>query len=283
MPRTLWDALTSAHELTAIAVTPRTWYFPNRNNGIATVPLAAEIAIKNSHAEMPPQVAATIIDERQGKMIATSSETLDWTTGQNSAGQNDAIRSAHWLRTVNLPPGSYELRVAALDPSTQAVGTGSWRFLIHSRDPDDGLAVSSLLLAGGCESATLQSSERKNLFDPLTWKDCRLVPAVPSVFRQNETLRALVRLYPAGVPSKEFPGKWTATISIWEPRQGKPLTFPVPIERSSGPGWAAFVEFPLSQLGLGPGDYQINVAFHGPKAKQAFSLQARFEIASQAY
>ena len=278
MPRVLWDALNSDRQLTGIAVAPRAWYFPNRTNGLATVPLAAEIAIQQgSPLFVPAQLVATLIDERQGRRVGFSSETLDWSHGPDSVRKNDTLRLAHWFQTVNLPPGSYQLRVAALDPSTKSIGTATWRFLIGPRDEHDRLAVSSFLLASSCDSAATQPSQRRNLLDPLEVKDCRLVPAASSNFSQDDTMRALVRLYPAGNSRKDFPQRWTATMSIWEPGKGKPLIFPVPIE-ASGAGWAAFAEFPFPQLGLAPGDYQINVTFQGPKAKQTFSLQTRFEI-----
>lgn len=278
MPKLLLDALTSERQLTQITVTPRAWYFPNRVSGIAAVPIAAEIVAMTSQPQTPIEIAATIIDERQGKMIGLSTETLNWVEEKNAANEGKTLATVHWSNTVNLPPGSYELRVAALDPSLTSVGAGSWRFVIHPRDPEDGLSVSSLLLASQCHSATSATTERRNLFDPLTWKDCRLVPAVPSVFHEEDTLRALVRLYTVGVSDREFPGKWSAMMSIFEPSKGLSFTFPVPIERATGPGWATFSEFSFQQLRLGPGDYQINVAFHGPKPKQAFSLQARFQI-----
>jgi len=281
MPKLLLDALTSEQQQTQIAVTPRAWYFPNRVSGIAAVPVAAEVIARTGQPQAPVQIAATIIDERQGKMIGISTETLNWVEEKSAGHDGKTLARVHWSNTVNLPPGSYELRVAALDPSSTLVGAGSWRFLIHPRDPEDGLSVSSLLLASDCQSATSPTTERRNLFNPLTWKDCRLVPAVPSVFHEHDTLRALVRLYSVGVSDREFPGTWSATMSILEPAKGINLTFPVPIERATGPGWAAFAEFSFQQLGLGSGDYQINVAFHGPKPKQTFSLQARFQIVPQ--
>jgi hypothetical protein len=247
MPSVLWDALNSEKQLTGIAVVPRAWYFPNRTNSLATVPLAAEIAIQQSSPSfLPAQLVATLIDERQGSRVGFSSEALDWSyVGPDSVRENDALRFAHWFQTVNLPPGSYQLRVAALDPSTKSVGTGSWRFLIGPRDEHDRLAVSSFLLASTCDSAATQPSQRRNLLDPLEVKHCRLVPAASSNFSQDDTMRALVRLYPAGNSTKDFPQRWTATMSIWELGKGKPLIFPVPIE-ASGAGWGCICRIPLS-------------------------------------
>jgi hypothetical protein len=272
IPRVLWNALKSERRRGEITVVPKAWYFPIGGNGLATVPLAAEVALPFTSREINVvQLAAIVIDERQGKVIDTASMTLRW------KGDKSGLRRTVWSKTLRLPPGSYELRVAAFDPDTKAAGTGSWRFLIHSPDSEAQIMVSSLLLANSCELPS-EKSTGQDLFDPLIWKECHLVPAVSSTFREDQTLRVLLRLYSAINQEKTFPRGWTARVSIWETQKGIPITLPVRIEPSSGPGWAAFAEISFAKLRLAPGDYQINMTLQGPKVKQTFSVQAHLEI-----
>jgi hypothetical protein len=279
MPAVLWKALKSGSQLNGVTLSSRAWYFPNRSNGFASVPLAAEIVVSSSFAEkvISPQLAAAVYDERQRVLLGTSADVLELKPATDRNGRDRVLRG-YWLNTIDLPPGPYELRAAVLDRSTGAVGSSSWRFLVHPPDPQAGLAVSSMVLARECISQGAQSASRRDLLDPLVWRDCRLQPTPSDVFLQGDTLRALLRLYPTGDRMKDFPQGWQAKVSYWEAGKGTPVSFPVPIEAVSGSGWAAYAELALSNLGLKAGDYQINIAITGPHPEQAFSLQSRFQI-----
>jgi VWFA-related protein len=283
IPRDLKQALDVTNSVRGFGMKPMAWYFPDRSNGIATVPLAAELSIPktasgSSQTNTTARFAAGIFDERLGGYIGTWNGDLTW-SDRDSSGKPSAVEHALWQHTVHLPPGSYQLRAAAIQPGTNATVSAAWRFLIHSPNPTGGLAVSSILLARDCLSKE-QSSERQDLLDPLAVNNCRLQPLATPAFVEGEQLLALLRIYTGNTRIKDFPDKWHASVSIFSPQDGKPQSFFFPIERASGPGWTVLAELPLNQLGLSPGEYQLRIDVTGPK-KQAFAKQARFEVRAQ--
>ena len=107
MPAILWNALKSGTDLKGLTVQARAWYFPNRSNGLPTVPLVAEIDASASPAakSMPPQIAAGVFDERQGKLIGTSTAVLTWKK------ERDSRSGTVYLKLVNPLPSAQHITI----------------------------------------------------------------------------------------------------------------------------------------------------------------------------
>jgi VWFA-related protein len=284
VPVILDKALASTHQMSGITVKPRAWYFPNRSDAFARVPLAAEIQLDSNQvnaAKTPDSVhvVAALFSEGQRRIIGTSNEILRWGSSSEETGHTNSALRANWHEDLLLPPGAYSLHVAALDDVSGKVGSASWRFLIHPPDPDDELAVSSLLLAKDCTGPQRDDSTRRDLLNPLTWQDCTLQPVSVPSFNQAETVRVLLRLYP-GRNLKHFPDSWTATLVVSSSGDLRNLSFPVRIEAGAGAGWAVYTELPLKNLGIGTGDHELTVSISRP-GRKALSQRERFSVSSQ--
>jgi hypothetical protein len=281
VPAILTKALSSRPALRGITVKPRAWYFPGRSDALARVPLAAEIQLDprqahTSQATDSVHVVAALLYEGQHRILGTSSERLHWGPLTSETTQNDGLLSTTWHEDLLLPPGSYDLRVAALDDASGVVGSASWRFLIHAAAPDGDLAVSSLVLATHCLSSRELASARRDLLNPLTWQGCTLPPVSVPSFGQTDTVHLLMKLYP-GRNMKHFPDGWTTTLSVSGAENTTGLSLPLKIESGVGAGWTIYSELPLKNLGISPGDHELTVTVSGP-GKRIFSQKEHFSV-----
>jgi hypothetical protein len=281
IPRDLWEVLGSKHSLPGFAIKPATWYFPDRSNGLANVPIAAELSVANttsnvSSTESTVRFAAAIFDEGQGSYVDSWTETFHW-NDLNSAGGTSSVQHAFWQGSVHLPPGSYNLHVAAIQQGIGLTASATRRFLVHAPGPDSQLAVSSILLARECAPLEQEKPQRRDLLDPLILNNCRVQPLATPIYLEEDKLLALLRIYASDTPLKRFPAHWRATVTLFKMGETSQISFPAQIESAVTSGWMILERLPVKQLGLTPGSYQMRIDVTGPK-NEDFARQAGFEV-----
>jgi len=241
------------------------WIFP-AVDGVSTTVMTADITWPDTaHPVSPPaklQIYAQIINENIGHAVGSWLSEREW----NSP-------TIHWQREVPLYPGSYSLRVYALDPASKRIATRAFSF---TADPFGGVRVirlSPTVIANRC----LRQDEiegRKNLFDPLLFDGCLLAPTASGTFSLLEKPLVLVRFYAheRNLESTTFK-KWRAFASVGD----SPL-IPLTITPGNVRGFIASGRLDLGKLDLKPGIYIVNVGFDIGEKEPVFARPTQLTI-----
>ena len=271
VPSAIHAALKAGASPSGLDAAMRVWIFPD-TNGMSTTVMAADIAwpttdhplVHDSKLRLYVQLINQNIDHPVGSWITER----EW---NHSGGGSPTI---HWQRELPLYPGSYELRLFAIDSAEKRVVTRAFAF---AADPAGGfgtIRLSHTLLASRC----LKDEEhqgRKNLLDPLLLDGCLLAPAASGTFSAQSKPTILVRLYAADRKLDSLILKhWKAFVKI-----GDRPPIPLNITRGSVRGFVATGQLDLDKLAMEPGTYKVAVGFEIGEKEPVFARPSELTIA----
>ena len=222
----------------------------------ADISLPASEHLIAAHSNL--QIYVQLINENIGHAVGSWLSDREW----NSP-------TIHWQREVPLYPGSYSLRVFALDPASNRIATRAFSF---TADPFGGsrvIRLSPTVISNRC----LRDEEiegRKNLFDPLLFDGCLLAPTATGTFSLRDKPTVLVRFYAheKNLESTTFK-KWKAFASV-----GDGPLIPLTITAGAVRGFIASGQLDLANLNLKPGSYIVTVGFDIGEKEPVFALPA---------
>ncbi len=240
-------------------------------------------------------IMGIIEHEQSGRRAGTFYDTRSWSRSKWQIGDEDqTVRTARYNLLTRLPAGTYQMKIVAADLKTNVLGSATYRFEVPALS-EEPFAISSLVLADRRLSETPgdpagDGSHRQRVgkstasllgSDPLRLGDSRLVPNPSGVFRSDEKVFLLARVYPRQSGATYFDQNWQATATVRD-RTGAAIAgpFPVAIPKSEGatPGIALAYTFDLEKLNIGEGNYLVELQLAERGTERRFSYGARFAV-----
>ncbi|KAA6457530.1 hypothetical protein DYQ86_22125 [Acidobacteria bacterium AB60] len=270
MPADMKAALEFPQTRDTIAVAVNSWLFPDQG-GIHWGVFGADLTWSQGAPlpGSPVKIYAELINESMPGLSATWSEQKPW------PAQTTIF---HWQREGRVYPGSYTLRVTAMDTSTGNIGSATRSFTARLLDTP-AFRFSGIVLADSCLSSAEAEPTRHNLFDPLRWEGCKLAPSAGAQFRPDQKVRILLRLYPPGDKiSRLVLEQWRAYAVIDDAVDTATELTIAPAEVR---GLSVTGVLPLKRLNLSAGEHRLTVLFVLPARHtqpQKIPLQTAFSI-----
>jgi hypothetical protein len=109
-------------------------------------------------------------------------------------------------------------------------------------------------------------------------ENCRVHLDATERFRTTDTLRAFVRIYPAGRLEKRPPEDWTAQYALRSAGGTVEKQGDFRFTLDSGSGYLALVQWPLSGGSIGPGEHSLEVVIRGPGIHGDLKLTRRLAV-----
>ena len=176
-------------------------------------------------------------------------------------------------RELPLYPGSYELRILAIDSAEKRLVTRVFPFTADPAAGFGAIRLSHTLLANRCLSDE-EHQGRKNLLDPLLLDGCVLAPSASGIFSAQSKLNILVRLYAADRKLDSLILKhWKAFVEI-----GDRPPIPINITRGTVRGFVATGQLDLDKLEMKPGTYQVAIGFDIGEKEPVFARPSELTI-----
>ena len=273
MPTEMKEALSSNGESHGLHVAANAWLFPDQG-GVHFGAFAAELNW-TSDAPSPGsrlKIYAELINESMHGVAGSWFEEKEW------PGDVPTSASLHWQREAHIYPGSYLLRVIAMDTASRKTGTGTYAFMARPLDLP-AFRFSGIVLADNCLSTKKQEGMRHNLFDPMLLDGCKLAPTAAGHFNRGQDPTVLVRAYP---PNEKFAklvlNQWKA-YAVVDDAQSQSTE--LEIRSAEVRGLLVTGKLMLSQMSLKPGPHQLTVllVLPGEKSKkQTIPLTTKFSI-----
>ncbi|HTF63734.1 MAG TPA: hypothetical protein VK638_13650 [Edaphobacter sp.] len=208
VPRQILAALNSPDNTDALPISLNAWLFPN-HRGAYSLTMSADINPPTSSQSPKVYVYTRLRNETVNVVMGTWTETLQRSIHIQGNSGNPVI---HWQQMATVFPGSYTLKIAAMDDNSNVIGTRTYRFMVHSFE-NLTVPVSSLVIASSCLADEKRDDARRVLQSPLQWHSCELAPS--SQFVVGTALKVLVRLYPRDPKfAKELTSHWSARLVV---------------------------------------------------------------------
>jgi hypothetical protein len=248
------------------------WLFPDVK-GVHTSVMAADISWPASAGNIGPesklQIYAQLVDEGMGRTVGS------WMTEHTWKSTDSHLPTAHWQREASLYPGTYSLRVIALDAASGRIGTRAFSFAIHPSSTP-AFQFSAVVVASRCLDRN-EMQGRTNLLDPMLLNGCLLSPSAAGSFAATEIPTMIVRLYPANQQVRDmFLKEWRAYVSI-----GDGPRIPLAITSADIRGLIATDKLDFAKLDAKPGDNEISVVFEAPAGagkKHVLALRSQVTV-----
>ena len=193
MPAAMRDALRAGASASGLDAAAHVWLFPDAG-GVNTGVMAADLMWSAKEGKVDPsskvQIFAQVVDESMGRVVGSWLSERQW----NSA--NAASFTLHWQQEATLYPGSYSLRVVAMDSGTKRIVTRAFSFVVRSVPGKGVNRVSQVVIATRCMKDE-EREGRTNLFDPLMHEGCLLAPSASASVSLRDDPTVLVRIYSA--------------------------------------------------------------------------------------
>jgi VWFA-related protein len=271
MPADMKSAIQSVQNQKSISVVANSWLFPDQGSVHWGV-FAADLTWLDGTPPVGSRVKifAELINGSMHGLSATWFEEKVWTSDGSVL---------HWQKDGSVWPGSYTLRVTAMDTESGKIAFGTRMFMARLLDVP-AFRFSGIVLADACLPATEQPSGRQNLFDPLVWNGCKMAPAANARFKSNQNVDILVRIYPPGEKvSRLVLGHWKAYTVIDDmPDKATELRLSAAEVR----GLSVTGVLKLNHFDLAAGEHRLTVLFVIPgqhSQDHKIPLQTTFSIA----
>ena len=185
------EALKQGASTSGLEIATHVWLFPD-GGGVHTGIMAADLGWPAIDATEPNgsrlQIFAQLFDDSMGRVVGSWLSNREW---HSEVGQRPTI---HWQREASLYPGSYTLRVAAMDSESNKIGARAYSFLVTPLT-GPALRFSGVVIADRCMEVN-EHEGRSNLLDPMILDGCSLAPAASGSFSPDQNPTIFVRLYP---------------------------------------------------------------------------------------
>jgi hypothetical protein len=252
IPAPIRAALKAGANTSGLDVAAHVWLFPDIER-VHTGVMAADISWPAKAGNITPnskiQIYTQLVDESMGRTVGSGLSDRTW---DSSEGHPQTI---HWQREAALYPGTYSLRVIALDTASGRMGTREFAFVIYPSGKPM-FRLSDVVVASRCLAGD-EVQGRTNLLDPMVLDGCLLAPSADASFSAAQSPTIMVKIYTTDQKLREMLFKqWKAYASI-----GDGPRIPLSIERGEIRGLVARGQLDLSKLDLKAGSNPIMVGF----------------------
>jgi len=273
VPADMKAALEVPANRTGLNVLAHAWLFPKQGS-VHWATFAADVRFPQG-APAPGshvKIHAELVNDSIAGIADAWSEEREW------PAPGSRHPPLHWQREGYLYPGSYTLRVTAMDTASGRIGEASDTFLARSLEMR-AFRFGPIVLADSCLSEAEQQTMRRNLFDPMRWEDCKLAPPAAGTFGSNQSLLLLLRVYPPNLElGKALVKRWKA-YAVVDDAQDKAVK--LQISAAEVRGLTVTGKLPLESLHLKPGPHNLTVLLMAPArtgSTQVLAPHTRFII-----
>jgi hypothetical protein len=255
------------------SISQRVDYFPVRSGFEAVLPMSCLVKWTGPGAH-PAQIliVESVVDRDLNVPILERTMDSSW----------DA-REIFWERDGQLRPGRYIWRVAVAGPHGRILASAQQNVTVaFPRHPV--VAVSSLVLGDACKPHPSANGLRKRsppgdeaaaplllTVDPMQLGNCRFTPEPDERFGRDDTLHALIRIYPLEKLEKNRPEAWSARFTLRSATSNIESEKQIPFRIDSGSGFFASVAMRLAQPGVTTGQHTFDVEIQGPGLRRPLS------------
>ncbi|MGA8528682.1 MAG: hypothetical protein WB622_03140 [Acidobacteriaceae bacterium] len=255
--------------------------FPLRGGTDPDLPLSGAVEwIGQGPAPEGLHVIVAVEDATFSRLVLERALAAEWSAGQIA-----------WEHDGQLSPGAYIWRVGLVDGADRVVAASERPFSVPFPREND-FAASSLVVGPGCEGGAATSGLQRRrkeppggdngmaprTIDPMRAQNCRVHLDATQRFRTMDTLRAFVRIYPAGRLEKRPPEDWTAQYAVRSMGGAVEKQSDLRFTLDSGSGYLALVQWPLDGASIGPGEHTLEVVIRGPGIHGDLRLTRRFVV-----
>lgn len=254
---------------TPLQVATQLNYFPHADGKTGTQIATTEFFWNK--AGSPPQtldLAAKMTQTNIGYLATVMRSQLHWISNEPA-----------WNAQLNVRPGTYMLRIAAVDRAADAVAGSSTPFSVEP-SADEPVLVSSLVLGKNCAFVPSGSDTTTSTVDYLRAGNCDVQPNASGMYSPQNVIWTLVRVTPTGNLTRKPPKKWKATFRMVDAKDHKLAEEPVRWLTASDGSFVATAAFELSnpKLNLANGEYAIVFQLKGPGVEGEYDENAPFMI-----
>jgi len=270
MPAEMKTALESARNRTGLSLVADSWLFPDQG-GVHRGVFAAEVHWDAGTPQPGSRVKihAELINDSMHGLSGSWFEEKPW------PAQGEGI---HWQSEARIYPGSYLLRVTAMDTASGKIASGNTTFMARPLDVP-AFRFSGIVLADACLPSSERAAARQSIFDPLLWEGCKLAPAAGARFRSKDNPRILLHIYPPGEKfSRLVVMQWKA-YAVVDDALDKAIELTITPAEVRGLTVSGIL--PLNRFDLAPGNHRLTVLFVVPdhnSTSQKIPLQTEFSI-----
>jgi hypothetical protein len=272
LPADMKAALDVPANRTGLSVLVQAWLFPNQGSvhwGVfaADVRFQQGTPAPGSHVK----IHAELVNDSMAGVADAWSEEREWPV-------RGSTHTLHWQREGYIYPGSYTLRVTAMDIASGKISMAEDTFLARPLNAP-AFRFGAIVLADRCLPDGEQQTVRRNLFDPLRWEGCKLAPAASGTFRANQSPLLLLRVYPPDARLAEIVvNRWKA-YAVVDDADDKAVK--LQISAAELRGLTVTGKLPLENFKLAPGQHDLKVLFTMPgrnATTQVLPLHTKFSI-----
>ena len=267
IPADMRAALDDPANRTGLNVLTQAWLFPNQGSAhwatfAADVRFPQGAPAPGSHVK----IHAELVNNSMAGIVDAWSEEREWPAPASP-------HRLHWQREGYIYPGSYTLRVTAMDTASGRIGEASDTFLARPLDIR-AFRFGPIVLADRCLPQVEQQTMRRNLFDPMRWEDCKLAPPAAGTFGSNQSPLLLLRVYPPDPKLAETIVKRWQAYAVIDRAYDKAVN--LQISAAEVRGLAVTGRVPLESFNLATGPHDLTVLLTGPRLDGATRVLAPY-------
>lgn len=246
-------------------------YFPNVNRRTG-IQIMSTGFYWTKNTPPPPTIALALqlVQTNSGLVAGTYVGRLPW------SGQEPV-----WNAALQVDPGAYTLRVAAIDPTGKIVAGTSYPFTV---DPagNDPVLISSLVIGKSCAFSPPAPAKpgQPQKVEYLRAGNCSIQPDPSHYYSPQDVVWTLVRITPTGKVANRPSKDWKGSFVMINARGSKLAEQPIHWITDSDGSLVATTAFPLDdpKLKLENGQYAIVLSLKGPGIERNYGEDAPFAV-----
>lgn len=225
-----------------------------------------------NQATAPPahlETALELAETNIGYIASEATNQVSWNT-----------REPVWNTALRVLPGSYRLRVAAVDATGKIAAATTTPFSVEP-GANEPVLISSLVLGKSCVFApTTNDSAKPATVDYLRAGNCDLQPDPSHYYSPRDVVWTLVRITPIGKLASRPSKDWKASFLILDSKGSKRAEEAVHWLTASDGSFIATTAFELSnqKLKLENGEYAVVFRLRGPGMQDNYAEDAPFMV-----
>ncbi|MGB8477736.1 MAG: hypothetical protein WCE63_02710 [Acidobacteriaceae bacterium] len=247
-------------------------YFPHRGGHAGTQMVSTGIFWSSANA--PPshvEVAMQLQQMNTGLMMGTIVGRMDWTSAEPV-----------WNLAMEVIPGAYRLRIAAVDPTGKIVAGVTKELTVAPPSPRETVRISSLAIGKSCVFAPplLQAANHASTTNYLKAGNCTIQLEPSHSFSSDDVLWTLVRITPVGKLAHRPSKDWKGSFVLVDEKGSKLEEVPAAWLTAKDGSFVATAALQLSdpKLKLTDGEYDLWFTLKGPGIERGYAEDAPFLI-----
>ena len=246
-------------------------YFPHSDGRTGTQIMTTGFFWTNSGSPPSQLEAAQQLQETStGYMASTVVGKMDW-----------KIPEPLWNSAIEVGPGSYRLRVAAVDAMGK-IAAGTVASFTVDAGASDPVMISSLVLGKTCAFVPKPTgaAAKPQGVDYLRAGNCDIQPDPSHYYSPEDVLWALVRITPTAKLVNRPSKAWKGSFVIIDAKGSKLAEEPVRWLTTDDGSFVATTAFPLDnpKLNLMNGEYAVILTLKGPGIARNYAEDAPFLV-----